>query len=584
MKKFTKTFLILMVTLLTGFLLVACTGDTTLEDTVSELTYATILASGDTKDKVTKNLNLITKKGDVEITWASSDRGTISTAGVVVRPDDADKVVVLTATLTYKKKSDSVNLSVTVLKKAEDVDPDPDPDPEEFTTIAQFKAMEEAATATIKGVVTSLAPYNSFGLEDASGAVAFRISGKNSANIDFAVGDTITADVKKALYNGLIQAEYVAEGKMEVEKTASSLPTPIDISSLALTPEVLLPHQSKLATLNNVVVIERSISATAVELKLENLAGEKIAYRWDNRLPGDEPAFLANTKVGDIVSVKGAVITWFNAPQLAGENNTQLVAGTSSPELLVIADKALANEDLKAIELVLSHTEAGTLDLVVEGINKSVIVWTLVTGDATLINLDTGVFTMPDETGALVLKATVTKGATTVTKDFTVNLVVVIAGETLEFHETFDTSTAAASYGDFTFVGVNETNWTATHSRDEDTYGIDGDGIMLRRNSDSTLTGVISGGLESFSVDYMKAFTGKGNRPYIITLTDGVTSHEFNFPDFGSEDNGVKHNLTKDNLGLVGEVTVVIKGQTDSTTNAQVTIDNFKWTQIVPEV
>ena len=46
------------------------------------------------------------------------------------------------------------------------VDPDPDPEPVEVTTIADFLALEDAETATIKGIITNVGPHNSFSMED----------------------------------------------------------------------------------------------------------------------------------------------------------------------------------------------------------------------------------------------------------------------------------------------------------------------------------------------------------------------------------------------------------------------------------
>lgn len=51
--------------------------------------------------------------------------------------------------------------------------------------------------------------------------------------------------------------------------------------------------------------------------------------------------------------------------------------------------------------------------------------------------------------------------------------------------ETFTTANLTATYSDGSFVGVNDVVFNYGHSRNEDVYSIDGNGIMLRRASDS---------------------------------------------------------------------------------------------------
>ena len=69
-------------------------------------------------------------------------------------------------------------------------------------------------------------------MEDETGAVAFRIGGKNSTNIDFVVGDEIEAEVKKADFNGLIQAELT--GEYEVVSSNNTLPALVDLNEASL--------------------------------------------------------------------------------------------------------------------------------------------------------------------------------------------------------------------------------------------------------------------------------------------------------------------------------------------------------------
>src|SRR5690606_13476968 len=81
--------------------------------------------------------------------------------------------------------------------------------------------------------------------------------------------------------------------------------------------------------------------------------------------------------------------------------------------------------------------------------------------------------------------------------------------------ETFDNATELPgnSYSDGSFVGNYGITWEYTEARDEGSYPITGEGIMLRNNNEGgNLTATIQGGIGNFSVDTRKAFTGGGAR------------------------------------------------------------------------
>jgi hypothetical protein len=121
--------------------------------------------------------------------------------------------------------------------------------PEEIEgTIAHFLAQPLDYVGTLEAVITNLGPYNSFGMEDATGAVAFRKSGINAANAPFAVGDKVSGSFKKADFNGLIQAELQdAAPTVEAGPHALTLPR-VNLNEVGLTAEALGPYQSRLVT------------------------------------------------------------------------------------------------------------------------------------------------------------------------------------------------------------------------------------------------------------------------------------------------------------------------------------------------
>jgi len=142
--------------------------------------------------------------------------------------------------------------------------------------------------------------------------------------------------------------------------------------------------------------------------------------------------------------------------------------------------------------------------------------------------------------------------------------------------ESFTNSTATATYLDGNFIGDSGFTWTFGHSRNEGDYPITGNGLMLRRASDSYLTAVIPGGVGSFSFQYRKAFTGTSVRQLelIVNGTQVATS-----PEFGTtEPDLTVYTMTVDNINLGGSVEVKIKNVGTTTTNRQTVIDDLSWT------
>lgn len=147
--------------------------------------------------------------------------------------------------------------------------------------------------------------------------------------------------------------------------------------------------------------------------------------------------------------------------------------------------------------------------------------------------------------------------------------------------EDFTNSTATASYLDGTFVGNGGITYTFGHSRNAgsgaDDYTINGEGLMLRRASDSFLEATFPNGLSAFSFQYRKAFTGGAIRQLEV-LVNGVvysTTEEFG-EGSGANTTVFTHTLT---INQAGPVVVRIKnvGDVTVTANKQSTLDNIVW-------
>lgn len=153
------------------------------------------------------------------------------------------------------------------------------------------------------------------------------------------------------------------------------------------------------------------------------------------------------------------------------------------------------------------------------------------------------------------------------------------APSAVETIETFETN-IGSSYVNGTFTGVNSVVWTYVHARNQDTYGVEGSGVMLRRGDEpSSISATITGGISSFSFDTRKAYTGNSERILKITITDENNVELFTMTTpalaFGDGGSTVVIPVSKDGLNITG--TFTIKIEVIGTGNRQIVIDNFKW-------
>lgn len=145
--------------------------------------------------------------------------------------------------------------------------------------------------------------------------------------------------------------------------------------------------------------------------------------------------------------------------------------------------------------------------------------------------------------------------------------------------ETFDNlELTGTTYVDGSFVGNNDITWTYVHVRNEDTFPIDGNGIMLRRsNEPSSLSATFDGGIGNFSVDTRKAFSGNTQRKLELVINDEVVdSFEPAFAD-GEDTTGTVLTFEVDNINIEGEITLELR-MYGSNGNQQIVLDNIEWT------
>ena len=148
-----------------------------------------------------------------------------------------------------------------------------------------------------------------------------------------------------------------------------------------------------------------------------------------------------------------------------------------------------------------------------------------------------------------------------------------------DYLENFDGETGLnTSYNDGSFIIAGGLTLTYGHSRNEEDYAIDGNGIMLRRASDSYIEIIFTNGLSEFSFEYRKAFTGTSARQLEVLING---ENIFTTPEFGtsSDTEETVYQASLSNLEYDGEVTLKIKNVGTTTANRQTTIDNIAWTE-----
>ncbi|MBE0639138.1 MAG: chitobiase/beta-hexosaminidase C-terminal domain-containing protein [Bacteroidales bacterium] len=144
--------------------------------------------------------------------------------------------------------------------------------------------------------------------------------------------------------------------------------------------------------------------------------------------------------------------------------------------------------------------------------------------------------------------------------------------------ETFDNSTATTSYADGSFSGNGGIVWNYFHSRDDGGYPVDGEGLMLRRASDSKLeASAIPGGIGSFSMNMRKAFTGSSVRQLEVYINGELKGTSIEFGGFTGADATI-HTFEVNDINVQGNFDIRIKLTGTATTNRQVVIDNISWT------
>ena len=281
--------------------------------------------------------------------------------------------------------------------------------------------------------------------------------------------------------------------------------------------------------------------------------------RWDNRVVPFDATFIKGLEEGDKIDVYGATIGWFNGPQLAVQYSHLIVPAGEEPV-----------EPEPVVEYTVKFNTNGGNEIADIKVEEGTTIKSLPT--PTKLGFDfKGWFTEEELTNEFDFNTEITEGIALYAK-----------WEEKEVDEgsiviDFENTDLPSSYGDGTFDN-NGITFTYGHSRDQENYGIEGKGIMLRTAIDSYLEFTLEDGIDELSFEYRKAFTGKSPRQLEVTFSvDGEEDIVMQTDEFG-EGSGKQddiHEFIAENLNIDKEVTIKIKNVGDTRGNRQTVIDNI---------
>jgi methyl coenzyme M reductase gamma subunit len=135
--------------------------------------------------------------------------------------------------------------------------------------------------------------------------------------------------------------------------------------------------------------------------------------------------------------------------------------------------------------------------------------------------------------------------------------------------ETFDNfKLTGTAYVNGSFVGVDGITWTYTGARNQESYPINGNGIMFKDSLKYIESSNISGGISSFSVDLKKGFTSTKDRQVEVFINNVSIGKSVPFNDT------TVHNFSVNNINMSGNFKIKIVNVADGN---QVVVDNITW-------
>lgn len=401
-----KKLLTLVTALTLVFAVAGCSNDddTTVSDAdlVAEATTALLLTD---LNEVTDNLTLSSSGlHSSVITWSSSDTSVLANDGSVTRPapGEDNAVVTLTATITIGDDSDTKEFTVRIIAAVPTLD----------VTIAVFNtdAVSSGDDIVVTGVIYGFVVGNGIQIWDGTGFVYVY----NGGDVDAALllGDEVAVTGQKTIYYGLPEVNEVSS--IEFISTGNALPAYEVTSIVDLFDEDPFDtiYWSKPITVTGMVKVEDD-NAVIVATDENNMSYDIVVY-----YKSDVEKILAlKALAGQIVTVDVVVYGYHDG--LGAWRVT--VASNAVVTNVTPTDAQLAAYEAGQLDLGLIDQVMEDVVLNVVGMTAgSTIAWA---SDNEAVVSAAGVVTrVAGSDTTVVLTATVTVGAETATRDFTLTV------------------------------------------------------------------------------------------------------------------------------------------------------------------
>lgn len=221
----------------------------------------------------------------------------------------------------------------------------------------------------IKGILTAQTTPSAFWIEDATGGLNIYVpTGMRDAFAQIPIGSEIILYGKKQIYNGLYEIEQLT--KYVVTATPVVVPESTSITTNDFTQAGLLPYQGMLVSFEGFQLRAAPTVDTfgTYQFYLDHTDTRTIVVRLDNRTPGYAGivAQIQQFTPGDIINVSGALINWFNVPQLQLTIHTVLEAPDSVKamwDVNALVVKTSVGSDEEVVLPIVSGTSAVTWEL-----------------------------------------------------------------------------------------------------------------------------------------------------------------------------------------------------------------------------
>lgn len=193
----------------------------------------------------------------------------------------------------------------------EPIDEEPIDEEPASPNIGEALALEAGEAITLSAVVTAISSHNTFYISDGTGSIAV-FSSTHTGEV--AVGDLIEISGERGAFRGLQQLTNV-----EVEILENNVDLPLELVALADADfDDLLPLQNRNLLIEGFTIDGITTDNFGNILFTLTLGENTINFRYDSRVAGGDAfeAMMEDIEDGDVVTITGAVLGWFDGPQV----------------------------------------------------------------------------------------------------------------------------------------------------------------------------------------------------------------------------------------------------------------------------